>query len=139
MIINSWDEKDLPQPSDRFSFENKEKMSLTELLQKSTTIPWKEMNITKTSVYSSLSESINGSINTSVLKALAFLCEKNIIYLWGNIGLARFRNCIGTPHGSRRIINSSPAGVVFISTAMVAPAAINFLVIAFTSSTMNAM
>lgn len=83
MIIKSWDEKDLPQPSDRFSFENKEKMSLTELLQKSTAIPWKEMNITKTSVYSSLSESINGSINTSVLKALAFLCEKNIIYMWG--------------------------------------------------------
>lgn len=83
MIINSWDEKDLPQPSDRFSFENKEKMSLTELLQKSTAIPWKEMNITKTSVYSSLSESINSSINTSVLKALAFLCEKNIIYMWG--------------------------------------------------------
>lgn len=83
MIIKSWDENDLPDTKKRFEFENKEKMQLTELLQKSNTIPWRELKITKTAVYSGLSESINQTTNIHVLKALAFLCEKNIIYKWG--------------------------------------------------------
>lgn len=83
MILNSWEENDLPESNERFTYENKEKMGLTELLRKSSTIPWRELKITKTSVYSNLSESINGKINVDVLKALAFLCEKNIIYKCG--------------------------------------------------------
>lgn len=83
MILNSWEENDLPESNERFTYENKEKMGLTELLRKSSSIPWRELKITKTSVYSNLSESINGKINVDVLKALAFLCEKNIIYKCG--------------------------------------------------------
>jgi hypothetical protein len=83
MILNSWEENDLPELNERFTYENKEKMGLTELLRKSSTIPWRELKITKTSVYSNLSESINGKVNVDVLKALAFLCEKNIIYKCG--------------------------------------------------------
>ena len=83
MIIKSWEENDLPEKNERFTFENNEKIGLTELLRKNSNIPWKEMKITKTSVYSNLSESINGEISVDVLKALSFLCEKNIIYKWG--------------------------------------------------------
>lgn len=83
MIVNSWDENDLPEPRNRFEYEGKQKTELTELLQKNKSIPWKEMKITRTGVTTALGSSINGKIDINELKALAFLYEKNIVYTWG--------------------------------------------------------
>lgn len=83
MIVKSWEEDDLPEKGERFMIEASEKTTLTEMLGKSDSIPWKEMKLSKTNVCNELGASINKKINVDVMRALAFLYEKNIAYVWG--------------------------------------------------------
>lgn len=83
MIVKSWEEADLPEKGERFMIEASEKTILTEMLGKSESIPWKEMKLSKTNVCNELGASINKKINLDVMRALAFLYEKNIAYVWG--------------------------------------------------------
>jgi len=83
MIVKSWEEADLPEKRERFMIEASEKTILTEMLGKSESIPWKEMKLSKTNVCNELGASINKKINLDVMRALAFLYEKNIAYVWG--------------------------------------------------------
>lgn len=83
MAVKSWEEGDLPEKRERFLIETTEKTSLTEMLQKTEDVPWKELKLSRTAVCSALGASINHRINVDVLRALAFLYGKNIAYLWG--------------------------------------------------------
>ena len=83
MIVKSWEEADLPEKGERFMIEASEKTTLTEMLSKSDSIPWKELKLSKTNVCNELGASINKKINVDVMRALAFLYEKNIAYVWG--------------------------------------------------------
>lgn len=83
LIVNKWDDNDIPEPRDRFDYESKKKTELTELLQKNKDIQWKLLKVSRTAATMGLSSSINGKINFNVLKALAFLYKYNIIYTWG--------------------------------------------------------
>ena len=83
MIVKSWEEDDLPEKGERFMIEASEKTTLTEMLSKSDSIPWKELKLSKTNVCNELGASINKKINVDVMRALAFLYEKNIAYVWG--------------------------------------------------------
>lgn len=83
MIVNSWDEDDLPEQHNRFEYESKQKTELTEMLQKNKDIQWKTIKISRSAATTGLGSSINGKIGFYELKALAYLFEKNIIYTWG--------------------------------------------------------
>jgi hypothetical protein len=83
MIVKSWEEADLPEKGERFMIEASEKTTLTEMLGKSSSIPWKELKLSKANVCNELGASINKKINLDVMRALAFLYEKNIAYVWG--------------------------------------------------------
>jgi hypothetical protein len=83
MIVKSWEEADLPEKGERFMIEASEKTTLTEMLGKSESIPWKELKLSKMNVCNELGASINKKINVDVMRALAFLYEKNIAYVWG--------------------------------------------------------
>lgn len=85
MIVRSWEEADIPDKGERFMVEASEKTTLTEMLMKSESIPWKELKLAKSTVCNELGASINlnRKISLDVLRALAFLHEKNIAYMWG--------------------------------------------------------
>lgn len=83
MIINKWDDDDLPEPKDRFEVESQEKTKWTELLQKTEDVPWKELKISRSGVCMALGSSTNGQITVDELKALAFLHSINIQLVWG--------------------------------------------------------
>lgn len=106
MISRGWEEADLPEQRDRFTFESNEKTMLTELLQKSKSIPWKELKLSKSGVCSSLGASINKTINVDILRALAFLYEKNIAFIMS-------KNCCVRICGGRANISDQKWYVIF--------------------------
>ena len=99
MIVRSWDNADIPGKGDRFMLEANEKTVLTERLQKSDVIPWKELKLSKADICAALGASINNKISLDVLRALAFLCEKNIAYVWG-------KGCCVVMNGARTLPSS---------------------------------
>ena len=83
MAVKSWEEADMPDKRERFIIETEEKTTMTELLQKTDDVPWKELKLSRVAVCSALGASINGRISVDVMRALAFLYGKNIAYVWG--------------------------------------------------------
>lgn len=83
MAVRDWEEADLPEKRERFLIETTEKTRLTEILQKTDDVPWKELKLSRTSICSALGASINNRINVDILRVLSFVYKKNIVYLWG--------------------------------------------------------
>ena len=102
MIVKSWEEADLPEKGERFMIEASEKTTLTELLSKSNSIPWKELKLSKTNVCNELGASINKKINVDVMRALAFLYEKNIAYVWGKGCCVRINGARALPASEQK-------------------------------------
>lgn len=99
MIARSWDEDDLPEQRNRFEIEKKEKLELTEKLQKTEKVIWREMKLTRTGICNKMAEAIYGKIGMDEMRAIAFLYEKNIIYIWGN--------CCVVMNGARGVCGAS--------------------------------
>lgn len=99
MIARSWDEDDLPEQRNRFEIEKKEKLELTEKLQKTDKVIWREMKLTRTGICNKMAEAIYGKIGMDEMRAIAFLYEKNIIYIWGN--------CCVVMNGARGVCGAS--------------------------------
>ena len=102
MIVKSWEEADLPEKGERFMIEASEKTTLTEMLSKSDSIPWKELKLSKTNVCNELGASINKKINVDVMRALAFLYEKNIAYVWGKGCCVRVNGARALPASAQK-------------------------------------
>lgn len=119
MIVKSWEEADLPDKGERFMMEASEKTTLTELLGKSESIPWKEMKLSKTNVCNELGASINKKINVDVMRALAFLYEKNIAYVWGKGCCVRVNGARALPASEQKwhVIKRSRMGYSLASDA----------------------
>jgi hypothetical protein len=117
MIVKSWEEADLPDKGERFMIEASEKTSLTEMLGKSETIPWKELKLTKATVRNELGASINRKINLDILRALAFLYEKNIAYVWGKGCCVRINGArtLGASEQKWHVITRSRSGYALAS------------------------
>lgn len=86
MTVNNWDLDDLPQVNERFAYRTKILTECVELLQKTTDIDWKGLNLRKSEIFTHIafcSASASQTLTYQDFIALCYLYEENVIIQWG--------------------------------------------------------